>query len=510
MPLALLKFHAFLDEKNPVNRIPRIEGERLPRSNRRDLLWILAGTVLLATILRLIFFEGLWGSDDFAHVHFATSWDHKPANHHEARLFYNALLRLAILAFGRNELAYAIPSLLASAILVASSIWCAGCLGGRRAMLIAGLIAATMPVDVIYATVPAAGSLSAGLAAVGTMLLLIKSRPYAMIIACLILALSILAHMIAIFYVGALICGLLFAARTWQERKQAVVCGFAVFLLFAIFELTLFTAIAGDPFYEFRTIKQTHLQNIYLHSSSTYSLWWFIWPIKAWLFSKDFGLTLCIVSVLALLSWRHLSPPLKAITVTLIVFWLWLGYGTQKPTGYLPFHRVARFGHMLTMPVAVLLGSLLARRGVIGVFSTMAIGGMGILLVASSGSWGQKVEITREFLPYIRAHPHTLFLAGASAQYQLFILNQCEEIPNVAVWDEIPADGDRPVAILLNPLNSEQPPERLKFGTALHVTQPTYRSIATLLPEALVQTHPWFVRRPPGQIVQLAKEESVR
>jgi hypothetical protein len=509
MHITMTKFHAFVSSNDQETHELDSQAESFPTTRRQTLLWIFFGTVLAAIALRLLFFEGLEGGDDLDHVRFATLWDRMPANHWETRLLYNTLLRASILVFGHHELAYAAPSLLASVILVASCVWCAGRLSGGRAALMAGLIAAALPADIIYSTVPIAGPLSVGLAAMGTTLLLMKDRPYAAALGCFILALSILAHPFAIFYVGALACGLFIAASTWPERGRAVVHGLMAIVLFAVFELTLFTVIAGDPFYEFRTIVHTHLQ-VTQTLDFTFPEGWFTWPIQSWLFSKDLGLALSLVCVLACLNCRRLPPPLKALTVTIVVYWLWIGYGTQSPTTYQAFPRMPRFYHILAMPVAVLLGSLLAVRGRLGILFTTVVIALGTVLVAGSGSWGQRIEITRELLPYIRAHPHTLFLTDDRIPYQLFILNQCREIPNIADWDEVPSNFDRPAAVLLNPLNRRPLPQHLKLGKVLYTTKEVHRPIAALIPPAIVREHAWFVRRPPGQIVQLAGAESLQ
>lgn len=480
------------------------EMERAPCASRWQLMWISAGMAVLALAIRLIFFEGLWGSDDLAHVHYAIKWNYLPTNHWETRLLFNTLLRGAILMFGMNEPAYALPSLLASIALVTSSVWCAGCLAGTRAAFLSGLLAASLPIDIIYSTVPVAMTLSAGLAGLGTTLLLTSSRPFPKALACLVLALAIIAHLSALFYVGALVCALLLTARTWSERRQALTCGAAAVLFFAAIEFTLFMLLTGDPLYEFRVLGRTHLKPaaLTLHKASNMR---YLKPVMLWVFSKDFGVMLVGSCIWALSIWRTLSSSLRVLAITSTILWLWISYGTRTPTSYLPL-SAPRFAYTLALPLAVLMGCLFAQRCRWGNWAALTSFAFGILLVACSGSWGQRIEVTKEFLPYIQAHPHTLFLADDRTQSEIFICNQGRPLTNVVDWNTASADSACPVAILVNPLAGGQPPEHLKLGSVLHSTTPAYRSIAALLPQALLLRYSWLVRRPSGQIVQLAND----
>jgi hypothetical protein len=486
---------------------PDREAGQSPRTRPWTLLWISAGVALATLAVRFMFFEGLWGSDDLVHVQFAMDWNRLPANHWESRLLYNALLRLAIQTVGMNEIAYALPGLLASMIMVACSVWCAGCCAGSRAAVSAGLIASSLPVDIIYSTVPTAMSLSAGLAALGTLLLLLGNRTYTKVIASVTLALAILAHLSAFFYVSALICGLCFTAQGWPERWRTIGYWAVIVVLSAVLELGLFVIITGDPLYEFRLVGQKHLLSEDLMTPSHQNFKWYIWPLRDWLFSKEFGVAIFCGCVWAFSTWRRLPARLQALAVTIVVFWIWNGYGTHSPTSYLPL-RVTRFAYTLAMPTAVLLGCLVATPSRVGAWVFAANVGIGLLLVASSGSWGQKLEITREFMPYIQAHPEVLFLADAPTRNEILVLNHGKDLANVVTWDEGPPDTDRPVAVLVNPLHKEKRPEGLNLGKAIYVTEPAYRRLAILFPEERVKRHAWFVRRPQGQICLLAEKDT--
>src|SRR5437016_4554563 len=99
-----------------MNAVAPLASEKVPTANPASSRLALAGAALLVFAcwlgMRSVFFHGLCGSaDDIEHVEYALRFDHIPENHWQTRLFYNALLHLAVRCLGPSEFAYALPSL---------------------------------------------------------------------------------------------------------------------------------------------------------------------------------------------------------------------------------------------------------------------------------------------------------------------------------------------------------------------------------------------------------------
>ncbi|TDJ71840.1 MAG: hypothetical protein E2O39_07670 [Planctomycetota bacterium] len=462
---------------------------------------IVATSVAAALVLRLVFFQGVWGSDDLHHLRYALEWDRLPANQWEARLLFNGSLWLSIRAFGTGEMAYALPSLMGSLLAVGSTAWCAMHFGGRRAGLFSGLIAASLPIDVLHATVPVAMPCAAGLAAFGTAVWATARSRFAFAATCAAFALAGLVHWAVWFYVAALCAGSFCSASSAWERWRAIRVGLGSCAVFVVLELGLFWAIAGDPLYELHVIGSQHVTPT-LANQDPRTWIWLLEPLGLALFSKDFGPLLAIAAVAGFVARRRLHEALRGFSLAIPFLWFWIGYGTQWPTVYLPL-KLMRFAHPAILPLSVLVGVLLARTNRGGSWATAAIAATSVALVASSGSWGQHVEITKAFLPYVQSHPQTRFLADRQSLLEVFVLSGGDGLDNLSWWDDPPPADGAALALLDNSLSRESWDARWLAGETLFTTDPEYRLIGRLLPEAWGRYSEWFVRRPEARIVRV-------
>jgi hypothetical protein len=458
--------------------------------------------------LRFVFFHGFINSDDYYHIRFAVFWDAAPASHIETRLLFNALLRGATSMFGLHEWVWTLPALAGSLLLLIATYLCARRLFDARTALLAGLVCASFPIDVVFATIPTAASLSAGLAALSFALLLYPSLPRASVLAGVAGAVALLAHPITLFFVSAAAAG---QFLTGEKRRAAIYWALSVggyFLLDAAFSAW----VAGDPFHNLSILRAWHDPDAQVE---LYSPAWFLFPVQTFFFSKDFGFAPVLAVGLAFSPLARGRPLVRTLALTIALLWLWLGYGTAKPTTYEPFWRLTRFAYPLVLPLSLALASAFAALPRRAPALAAALCGLHVALLAGSGSFGQSVEITRRMAPFVNAHPHAHFLAGGLTLRELTVLNGFQPPPNVYDAGNPPPSAD-PAAqwfYLDNPLNAPAPkPNRPRpaatalpapAGPAALVTKAEPRLLFTLAPERLLSRYPALLRRPAGRIVPI-------
>ncbi len=298
--------------------------------------------------LRAVFFTGFVGSDDFFHLRYAIQWDAPPASHWEARLAFNAILRILIRVLGYHEWACALPSLAGSLLLVTAAIRGAYLAGGRRTAILARWIAASMPLDVILSTVPIASPLSSGIA--GWFFVELLGGRW--ILAALIGGMAAVIHPVNVHFVLVAAVVGAFVEKQIRPLAAAALAVCAYFLLdFGINALSW-----GDPFYSLRILSRWHDPD---PSYRTWSAPWFLYPFRSFVFSKEFGVT----AVLACCA-PFLRPAGRKWTLTcaatVAAFWLWVGFGSVKPAEYEPFWRLTRFQYPLIVPISMALAGVLA------------------------------------------------------------------------------------------------------------------------------------------------------
>jgi hypothetical protein len=456
--------------------------------------------------LRLVFFEGLCGSDDFWHVAYATHLDRLPLNHWESRLFYNAALHGCIRMFGPCEAAYALPGLLGSLAVLAAALYAGHRYAGLRGLLIAGLLAASLPLDVTFATVPFANAFAAGFVAVGAVFLFAGSSRGATLAAAVLFALGVLAHPVCVYFVLALCASLALVAVDLRRRLAAGACAAASLALFLAAELVMYALVAGDPLYEFDLLRRAGDQFADL-AYPRFSARWFLYPVRTFFASKDFGV-LPVLAVAGAVWWRHqLLRSQRGLLLACVGFWLWVGYGSQQLTAYVPFWRLTRYDYPLAMPLCVLAAVILcaARRG--AVVGTAGLVGLHLGLLACSGPWGEGAKVARELYPYVQERPQTQFVTDPLTYRDLFVLNGCEPLPNLSGYPA--ADAPAPLGgavILWNPAYRAEPPPALSLRSARYTTEPRLRLLGRFLPRRYTEGKEWWGRRPAGRALEVASE----
>lgn len=459
--------------------------------------------------LRLVFFHGFINSDDYYHIRFALFWDAAPASHIETRLLFNALLRGAMSMFGLHECVWALPSLAGSLLLLLATYFCARRLFGARVALLAGLVCASFPIDVVFATIPTAASLSAGLAALSFALLIYPSLPRAAVLAGAAGALALLAHPITFFFISA-------AAAAWfltGEKRYAAIYWTLSAGGYFLLDAALSAWVAGDPFHNLTILRDWHDPDAQV---ALYSPAWFLFPIQTFFFSKDFSFAPALAVGLAFSPLARSRPLVRTLALTVALLWLWLGYGTAKPTAYEPFWRLTRFAYPLVMPLSLALAAAFAALPRRGPALAAALCGLHVILLAGSGSFGQSVEITRRMQAFIKVHPQAQFLAAALTARELTVLNGFQPLPNVHAPGNPPPFTDPATQwfYLDNPLNAPAPkPNRPRLaatappapsGPAALVVEAEPRPLFTLAPASLLARYPALLRRPEGRVIPIA------
>lgn len=448
--------------------------------------------------LRVVFFTGFIGSDDFFHLRYATLWEAPPANHWEARLAYNGLLRALITLFGNREWVWAAPSLLGSLLLTLAAVFGATRAAGLKAGLFAGWLAAAMPLDVVLSTVPIASSLSAALA--GWFFVFMISGWTAPAVAAG--ALSALVHPVNLHFL--LVSAAVFACV--RRKLPPLLLAAAAVCLYLLLDLGIHWLAWGDPVEGLRILSRWHDPD---PNHRPGSISWLLFPLQSLIISKDFGLTALLAS--GVLLFRPSRQGWAAVcSLTVAAFWIWVGYGSAKPFSYEPFWRLTRFQHPLIVPVGIAIAVFFTERRYSLPLSAAAIGLFHILLLAGSGSFGESVEISRRFLAETRSQPEKRFLTDLRTQREMLALNSFQPLQNVQSWPAVcSTDSARGEWLLLeNPLNlallrgvMRQQPRMSPAGEAILSLDPVPRRLFAWAPGDWLARWPVLVRRPRARVL---------
>lgn len=467
------------------------------------------GALLLGMwiIPRWVFFSGISGFDDLDHIDYAAHLDRPPANHWETRLLYNALLHVSIGFFGRNDLAFALPSLLGSLLTLFSTFWLSCRIGGKWAGLFAVAAVATIPIDVVFCTTAIGQPLAVGLASAGTAILVCRRGLGGSFAAVILLSASMSAHPTTAFYMLALAAGFGLAHPERRERIRIAACAAGAIVLFITADFAVFAWLTGDPLYEMRLLSGFSVERTKDPQVETFSRDWFLYPLISFLVSKDFGVLVVGSLSAAWLLRKRLDRRVLTLALTCLLMWIWIGYGSRKPTGFEPFWRTTRFDYPIAMALCAVFGciagSLSSRMRFIAALPIS----LNLLLLAMGGSWTQGTRISRDFLGYVQSNAHIVFVTDKQTlrEMGIYAVNG-EPPPNVAVYRGAGASADEwsaPRVFLWNPANLPSLPERLLGGVPVHTFPARFRLAAQLLPSRLVDGRSVFYMRPAAHALHI-------
>jgi hypothetical protein len=496
-----------------------------------------AGSSLLLVVgtwlaLRIVFFEGLWGFDDLYHVNYALHLDHIPTNHWETRLLFNGFLALSIRMFGFHQWALALPGLLGSLAFTLSTWWAGRRVLGEHAGLLAGLFAATLVGDVTLSTNPAATSLANGFAAAGTAALLVAGgRGRILSLAGVLLGCSALAHPVMMLYVGIVTAATLLAGLPRLEWRTAAVVGGTSAVTFLLGDLGAFWWLTGNPLYaESVIVGKPDIYEVFAEplrlASGALNPRWFVWPVWNLLFSKAFGLCIAVPLIASAIAWRHLETRLRLATLTVLLYWAWVCYGSQLPFKYVPLDHDTRYWYPAALPALLLAAAAVGRMATSWGRATLCALLLvpNCLMLLAAGSWGQNVQISRDLLRFASAHPDAFFVTDGYSYDEMYILLGGRPPENVGlIGDARPffyqpdtsmrrAGDDPTLLVLYNPLQEW----RVNFGDfraqisglpRRDISDRTYRLIAYVLPAGMRARYPFLLRRPAAQLASSASPD---
>ncbi len=496
--------------------------------------------VLFVTILWLLlvflFFEGICGTDDFKHLRFAYFWDIYPQNHWEARLIYNSLLRLNLVAFGFNEIAAAIPTILGSYFsFVAILIIAWNSTNDIRKVWVAGILGSSLPF-IVLCTTPNARPLATGFFSLAFAVLLFLKDKKSVFLAGSILGIAVATHLSLLFCaVIALLALPVAGANTW---KNSLIAFCAMLISFTLADLLIYALWTGDPFYRFHVINSTHMITLdsdpnareILRNDGNLDIMFFMRPIRDLLFSKLFALLLGLATVSGVLNWRRLTLQNRALLLYLCLAWIWQSYGSQSPTAYKPFPGTTPYWGGFILPAVVLATEVLClvKQKAWLILIVIFLVTVNLAILSLSGPWGQSVDMSRELLSQINIERDVAFVSDDTTINQLVVINGFSRPPNLfrtpvsegnaAV--NVPkldknAFAANQIKLMVNRLNFQNPPDnseiwvRTHYGKEVYRGNPVYRLLTYLLPESFRRNHSWTVRRPAVKIYTVDKFSEV-
>ncbi len=486
----------------------------------RSVLTVIVLCVAVWLVMRVVFFVGITGSDDLRYIRYAALWDRAPINTWEARTLGNALTAISMSLFGRGEVAAALPSMVASLLTLACTLyWCfrRGC---SRYAYWGGMLVAVLPLDVEMATTVSPHTVMVGFMSVGTLWMILESTSRrGQRLAAVALALGFVSHFAGVYYIAALSVAVLCVDH--RKYGPTVLMTAAACAVGLLIEMGVLYAAFGEPFARLHAcFAETHyVKPIMPHlADGSLNVEYLMWPIKSVFFSKAFGVSLAIVMFVGLLRIQHLDAPERILVLTIVLFWLWMSFGSEVPWRYVSFDRISRFLQPLTLALSALFAVLIATRRnwwvpttVVSVVITICVANL-----MGSGPWGQNARISEELLEYVRSNPQTRFLADYRTANELYILNGVRSVKNVvvlddghrsrlldksSVWVDFAVADERVDEILVNKLNMGKSPEFVSFversgGAVTFQTLPQYRTVAMFIRPLM--DHPWAVRKPPA------------
>jgi hypothetical protein len=459
-------------------------------------------------LLRLVFFDGFANSDDYSHIRYATSWDRPPETHLETRFLFNWLLRVSIQLLGNQPLAWALPGLLSSLALTTASCVAAWRLRGAPGALAAGLLVASLPGDVMLCTIAGAVPLSVAFMACSAALLVegANGRSQFAGIVCSLLGgvaggLAAVAHQIAIFWV----LSLAFAAFIFLSKPKAIGFGLTSLLVFFAVDFALNAWITGDALHGLRVLSRWHDPD---NTYTVFSAGWLLYPVHTFLASKDFGV-LPLVSVMTLVAPTGVHRRLvRCLLLWCLVVWLWFGYGTAKPTMYVPFWRLTRFDLGLAFGLALLAAFVLTSAPRFYFSGLASLTGLHLLLLLASGSWSQSDQITRQAMDYMGRHPDQVFYVNSLTMQEVIALNRLRQPANILLVDpcRLPNPETCHGYYFDNPLNKTfrpPPPLGFRLGQVVFSTGARPRTLIGFVPPSYLERWPFLIRRPSGRIYSI-------
>ena len=359
--------------------------------NKKTIIW-LAAILVLALLLRLVFFSGIGGSDDLLYTSYAyqlSKGDFSfPATHHGTRLGILYPTSFLYSIFGVNDFSsnfFVFASSIAGIVLV---FYFGKVFFNEKTGLIAAFLLSFFPLDVIFATkllpdLPSAFFLSLG---VLFFLLAEKKENFKPKIYYSISGLSIgIAYIIR---ESALLVLLFFIVYVlfYRKFKSEYFLIFAGFMVFFIAESFVFLIKTGDFLYRFHSLSSYYptvveIDAFFGRGSFPFSLLHFPYIMFT---SIQFGIFYPFILIAAVYCIGIKNKKTYSFIIWFLVLLLYLMFGTVSLTRYLPFAAIPRYLMVVTFPSIILLAVFLASNNFL-IKKILLPSVLAILLITSIG-----------------------------------------------------------------------------------------------------------------------------
>jgi 4-amino-4-deoxy-L-arabinose transferase-like glycosyltransferase len=522
-----------IESKNPLTvwnhyRMKDINEIADELYSRKFLIYSIVLLFICWIMLRICFFAGFFGFDDLHYMRYALSWDRIPANHWETRLIFNSLLRLSFYIFGFSEVTAAIPTMFASLVFMYGTFFVVLRICNIYYAFYAGLMAALLVRDIIGTTNMDPLAFANMFIVLGTACILFAKHPRQYLLAGCLLGISVFVHLTSIFYLGMLSLAIWIQRDTdFQWKKSISVMGSGLFT-FCLLNFTSFYFWTGDPFYEFKIASSSHIKNSEYLLTLEYNMEWFLWPVKTFIISQSYGILLSITFFFMVTAWKRQPQQIRFICLLTVFYWLWISYGTQTPTRYIPLDHSIRYWYPMALPACILAAKALSelKNRFLRVLYLAGTIGLPLLFLLSSGTWGQNIEITKELMAYAKQHPKTEFVADKYTLDEMYVLNACKSPANVfslkkftqPAFFNIPEEkqknpSDTDIVFLYNEQNIWRT-FAAEFKKFVHenvrlteISEKKYRLITYCLPKSVREKFNWMIRKQPARIGNIVISE---
>ncbi|HEY7056717.1 MAG TPA: hypothetical protein VH458_09345 [Vicinamibacterales bacterium] len=397
-------------------------------------------TLLVATWVATtaFYWVGYVGTDDLFYARYAWLFHRPPINWWEFRIPAILAIRGSFHLLGPTEFAAALPSLVASIAIAASVAWLVNWPRTMTWMSEASmLIAALIPIDAGFRSLPSANQIAAGLLAVGTAAIL-KGGTVAQMAGAALLAVAFLTHEVSFFYIAIFCLVALFfdPRRYWRPIACCVACSAVLFVA----ECAVYRALVGDALARFKMAAGTTARfELGVDPDTGISgLRFFAWPLQNLVLGKSFGFDLLALLTTGAIAWRRMTSEQRILMTTVFGVYFWLGYGSQVPWAYKPLYRQAQYYNPISLGVASLLpaAAVLAlhhqRRAQALVAAALAVH---VLTLTATGGYGENVNVSRALLAYAAGHPQQRFLTDLGTMNEMYTLNGFRLPANVVCLD---------------------------------------------------------------------------
>lgn len=322
-----------------------LNGQQVNADNLR--LASLAGLFLLALLLRLSCYTGLIGSDDLGYSNYAqqiAAWRYVPDLHHYA-IRYGVIVPVGFIyaLAGVNEWSTVVIPLFASSLSVMLLAMIGATLFGRRAGLIAGLLYATFPVQLRYATVLLPEPVAACFVLLGILVYVRTERQGRGVLAGLCLGFAYLCKEPALFVALALFLDAA-VRRQWQQAF-GVAAGVATIIAV---EHAYYLLAAGDPLFRSHAMVMHNMGMLTNPNEIINDLAYRLlkaYPHMMLVPNKHFGLHSLFALILSGFAFARFRRDRRIYFLLLwaAIPWLYLNFGSSSLTRYIALPSAPRY-----------------------------------------------------------------------------------------------------------------------------------------------------------------------